>query len=179
MALSKKSLPIRPMTALRVPVIVQVTSVASPDGVRSKVVTLVALKGLRKSRSTATREGVDAVIRISPSPAFLLPDQWYVEPDAVVGAGELALQVGVEALPGRPLLPLVEVVEERVDARRGSLDPGAAGQREVGHGVRVDRRRSGACAARTTRTSGRSLWISCHVLPSSGEAHTPPLRPPK
>ncbi len=64
------------MTALRVPVIVQVTSVPSPDGARSKVVTLEALNGLRKSRSTATREMVDSVIRISPSPAFLLPDQW-------------------------------------------------------------------------------------------------------
>ena len=42
--------------------------------------TLVALKGLRKTRSTTTEVGVDSVMAISPSPAFLLPAQWYVDP---------------------------------------------------------------------------------------------------
>src|SRR5687767_10546579 len=94
MALSKNSLPMRLMTALRVPVIVHVTSVPSPEGVRSKVVTLLALKGLRKSRSTATPTGDDAVIRISPSPAFLFPDQWYVEPTPWSGPEKSRLSSG-------------------------------------------------------------------------------------
>jgi hypothetical protein len=64
-----------PDTPLCSPDIVQVTSVASPVGVRVNHTSLVAANGLRKTSLMSTRSGADPVISIEPSPALRLPFQ--------------------------------------------------------------------------------------------------------
>src|SRR5215472_12820594 len=108
-------------TKLLCPNMAQVTAVRSPSGLNVNSAVLVPAIGCTKSSliwmSSAGRLWV-SVMR--PSPIWLLPAQ--AKTFSGGRALEGGLRVGVELRPGRPCVPLMEVVHLREDVGRGGGD---------------------------------------------------------
>src|SRR5215467_11749421 len=108
-------------TKLFWPNMAHVTAVRSPSGLNVNSAVLVPAIGCTKSSliwmSSAGRLWV-SVMR--PSPIWLLPAQ--AKTFSGGRALEGGLRVGVELRPGRPCVPLVEVVHLREDVGRGGGD---------------------------------------------------------